>query len=812
MGALICRRNWAYIAFVLAVLWNACGSASAQLAQTINFPPIADRFSYQSPFVIAATASSGLPVSFSSTRDICRVSGTTVTLVSAGICTIIADQPGDGTYAAAPLVSRSFHVLADTAAPQTQITLAPQANTRLTSAEFAFSGDDGPGILASLQCSLDGAPFATCSSPVSFWNLAEQPHTFQVRAVDLAGNVDLTPASHTWTVDITPPGPITIGSPAAGSLTSVGPIIAGVGAEPNAGIFVEEGAALVCATRATASGEWSCISSLGAGTHEIRVYQSDVAGNAGPASAPITITVKKSATITLSSGANPSQGGQALTMTAAFAGTPLPTGSVVFRDGSTPIEGCINVGIASAQARCTTSALTPGDHQITVAYSGDNEYISSTSAVFVQTVNGLPQTITFGALAGTTFGAAPFAVSATASSGLTVAFSSLSPSVCSVAGNLVTLAGAGQCTIAADQSGDTQYNPASRVTQTFEVAKAAQAIAFGPAPVIIVGGSGSILATGGGSGNPVTLESMTPGTCTISGVTVVGLAEGTCTIAADQAGSSNYLAAARATQSFTVGPANPARLRGISTRMQVLTGDDAMIGGFIIGGTSPKTVVVRARGPSLAYLGVPGTLANPRLDLYAGQTVIASNDDWQAAPNAAALSASGYQPSEPAESAILVTLNPGPYTAIVSGVGGGTGVGIIEVFEVDRSDIPLLNIATRGKVLTGDDVMIGGFIIEGSSPQTVVVRAGGPSLSARGVPGVLANPVLNLYSGQTVIASNDDWQTASNAATLVSSGFAPLDTRESAIYITLNPGAYTAIVFGAGGTTGVGTIEVFVVP
>ena len=251
------------------------------------------------------------------------------------------------------------------------------------------------------------------------------------------------------------------------------------------------------------------------------------------------------------------------------------------------------------------------------------------------------------------------------------------------------------------------------------------------------------------------------------------------------------------------------RLANIATRMQVLTGADVLIGGFIIGGSQAKTVVVRARGPSLTAAGVPGALQNPLLQLFSGQTVIAANDDWQQAGNAAALQTSGFAPADPKESAILITLGPGAYTAIVSGVGNTTGVGIVEVFEVDLPQVPLINIATRGQVLTAADVMIGGFIIQGDAPQTVIVRARGPSLTAAGVPGALQDPVLQLFSGQTQIGINDDWQTDANAGQIQSRGFAPSDARESAILVTLPPGAYTAIVTGKNGTTGVGIIEVF---
>jgi hypothetical protein len=261
--------------------------------------------------------------------------------------------------------------------------------------------------------------------------------------------------------------------------------------------------------------------------------------------------------------------------------------------------------------------------------------------------------------------------------------------------------------------------------------------------------------------------------------------------------------------STTIAAASIPRLANISTRMQVLTGADVLIGGFIIGGSQAKTVVVRARGPSLIPAGVPNALANPVLQLFSGATQIAANDNWKEAANQAAVQSSGFAPSNDFESAILTTLNPGAYTAIVTGANLGTGVAIIEVFEVDLPQVPLLNISTRGKVLTGGDVMIGGFIIQGNSPQTVVVRARGPSLTAAGVPGALQDPVLQLFSGQAVIASNDDWQASADAAVIQSSGFAPSDTRESVIRITLNPGAYTAIVTGKNGTTGVGIIEVF---
>jgi hypothetical protein len=247
----------------------------------------------------------------------------------------------------------------------------------------------------------------------------------------------------------------------------------------------------------------------------------------------------------------------------------------------------------------------------------------------------------------------------------------------------------------------------------------------------------------------------------------------------------------------------------------VSTGSDVLIGGFVIGGPKPKTVVVRAIGPSLAAHGIAAPLANPSLQLMSafGNLIVATNDDWGSAPNASLLSSSGLAPSDPRESAIYVTLNPGAYTAIVTGVSGSTGVGLVEVYEVDKPEIPLINISTRGRVGSGDEVMIGGFVIQGNHPQTLVVRGIGPSLASYGVQGVLANPSLQLVrmSDQTLIATNDDWQSAANSGTLSASGFAPSDRLEAAIYITLDPGAYTAILTGANGGTGVGLVEVYAV-
>lgn len=256
------------------------------------------------------------------------------------------------------------------------------------------------------------------------------------------------------------------------------------------------------------------------------------------------------------------------------------------------------------------------------------------------------------------------------------------------------------------------------------------------------------------------------------------------------------------TATFNAGPpSTTSRLINISTRDWVGTGDNVMIAGFVIGGSSPKQVLIVATGPSMASAGVPNVLLDPTLTLYSGQTVIASNDNWLNSPTVAAIQATGLAPSNPSESAILITLNPGPYTAIVRGVSNTTGNALVAVFERNNPSAPLINISTRGRTETGDNVMIAGFIIDGSSPKQVLVRAFGPTLTTAGVPGALADPTLTLYSGQNVLASNNNWQD-SQAAAIQATGLAPANPSESAILITLPPGPYTAIVRGFNNTVG----------
>ena len=252
----------------------------------------------------------------------------------------------------------------------------------------------------------------------------------------------------------------------------------------------------------------------------------------------------------------------------------------------------------------------------------------------------------------------------------------------------------------------------------------------------------------------------------------------------------------------------------ISTRLNVLAGDNVAIAGFIITGTSPKKVLVRGIGPSLASAHVVGSLTDPILELHAGSTVISSNDGWRDAQEVE-IQATNIPPSDDRESAIVATLNPGAYTAILAGKNSATGVGLVEIYDLDQSaQSKLANISTRGFVNTGDNVMIGGLIIGGTSGNgaKIVVRAIGPSLTALGVAGALQDPFLEIHdSSGTILASNDNWRD-SQSSEIEAAGLIPTGDRESAIVITLPSGAYTTIVRGTNDTVGVGLVEAYNVP
>jgi|SRR5882724_10773014 len=282
------------------------------------------------------------------------------------------------------------------------------------------------------------------------------------------------------------------------------------------------------------------------------------------------------------------------------------------------------------------------------------------------------------------------------------------------------------------------------------------------------------------------------------------------------------------TDAAGIPPVPASELSNVSTRAFVQTGDNVVIGGFIVEGTGSKRVIIRAIGPELTQYGVPNVLANPTLELHDGTgALIASNNNWATtiiggiitANQVRDIQASGYAPGNGFESAIIADLAPGNYTAIVRGVNDMTGVGLVEVYDLSPEISSILgNISTRALVQTDDNVMIGGFIVQGTGPKRVIVRAIGPELSQYGVPNTLPDPTLELHDKSgALIAFNDDWQhtiiggiiTRDQVLDIQNSGYAPADLSESAIIANLPPGNYTAIVRSKNIITGIALVEVY---
>ena len=265
------------------------------------------------------------------------------------------------------------------------------------------------------------------------------------------------------------------------------------------------------------------------------------------------------------------------------------------------------------------------------------------------------------------------------------------------------------------------------------------------------------------------------------------------------------------------------RLANIATRGMVGSDTGTMIAGFVITGSIPKPVLIRAVGPGLSAFNIPGIVGNTRLQLFRGTTMLLENDDWGTNASALALTQAANAVGAFAllpnslDAALLVTLDPGNYSAQVNGVGGASGVALVEVYDASDATQParLANISTRAQVGVGGGALIAGLVIAGDQPKSVLVRAVGPSLAQFGLDGVLADPRLELYRGDTLITENDNWGGSTalgNAFSQIGAFALPAASRDAALLLTLQPGAYTAQVSGVSGATGVALVEIYELP
>ena len=488
--------------------------------------------------------------------------------------------------------------------------------------------------------------------------------------------------------------------------------------------------------------------------------------------------------------------GQSLTFTATVTNTgssgSIPSGTVTFLDMTyhdlTPVPATLasNVPLnASGQAAVTTSSLTAGNgflgnHFITAIYSGDANF-SGGSTTLVQKVH--------------------------ASASTTTPTSSPNPSS---GGQAVTFT----ATVASAPPGPTL--PSGMVT-------------FQEGATVLA----QIPLNGAGTAS-FTTSNLSGGDHTITALYYSD------TVFASSSGTTTQTVVGGPTPTPTPGvtptpgellpppPSNPhrtptpgvtpmpaAQAINLSTRMRVQTGDNVGIGGFIITGTAPKHVLLRAIGPSLTQSGVPNVLADPMLELHGpGTFVTITNDNWRDDPvQEALILATGIPPTNNLESAIDTTLNPGAYTAVVRGKNNTSGIALVEVYDLSQAVLAkLANISTRAFVSTGDNIVIAGFVLGShNGDDRIVVRGIGPSLTAMGVANVLADPTLELRnSNGALLVANNDWQdNPAQAAELTAAGLAPTNNLESGIATVLPPGLYTALLAGLNNSNGIGLVEIY---
>jgi hypothetical protein len=383
-------------------------------------------------------------------------------------------------------------------------------------------------------------------------------------------------------------------------------------------------------------------------------------------------------------------------------------------------------------------------------------------------------------------------------------------------------------------------NPQGTATKTITVnvvpagsgSKSPQTIDFvSPVSAILINEALPLGATAS-SGLPVTYSIVSgPATMDANWLTVRGA--GPVVVRATQAGNDTFTpASADITVTGTAVPVS--RLVNLSSRARVSDGDSnrTFIAGFVVSGTSPKPMLLRAVGPTLTSFGVTNALPNPRLQLFdnAGR-LIAENEDWNGADVSAAFTRLGAfdLPAGSKDAALLTTLSPGAYSFHVVG-NGGTGVALAEVYDAS-SDLttnasPLINISSRGYVDTGEGALIAGFVVTGNAPKRVLVRAIGPALQQFGVSGVVADPKVTVYQNGVLVAQNDNWQTPQSAGTTPGASGAEIaaatstvgafalasGSSDAALIVTLQPGSYSAVATGANGSVGAGLVEIYEVP
>jgi len=748
-----------YAALATVTAANYTGSASGTLviapaSQTLTLSAIPGKTFGDGPFTVSATASSGLAPAYSIVSGPATISGQTVTLTGVGTVVVRASQPGGTNFTAAAPADQSF-------------TVAPAAAT-VALGNLAQTADGPPksvtvttapaGLAVSVTYNGGAAPSAAGTYAV----------VATVTAANYTGGATgtlvLAPAA-TQPVITTQPTSLAVTAGATARFTVVA-----TGNPTPAYQWRKNGTAIPNATAAT-------LTLPNVQAADATSYDVVVSNSAG--------AVTSTAAILAVSPAN-------------FAGTYFGTlGSegtfaLYLRPDNTGVFLAFIKGVRTAFLSRAVTVDSQGRFSFTTAVSSSTNVAGDR----LPTANPAPNPAAAEAVFTGTIAADGTLSGLGAGLVLSAQKSPATGGSAAVAGLYETAA-------------------AGSSAQTLVIAgTGGQAFALALTPNGPDAGTGTVSATGQvavttAAGQTVA-ATVSPAAATVS-ATVIDI-KGVTTVFTGLADNSAALAAQR--------------LVNLSSRVRTAAGDQVAIAGFVIGGDQPKRVLIRAVGPALTQFGVAGALAAPKLDLYRGSTVIATNAAWGTAANATDIAAAAAGAGAfafgagSADSAVLTTLAPGAYTAIASSANGATGVALVEVYDLTAAVAgqKLVSLSMRAVAGTASETLIAGVFVGGTVPKRVLIRAAGPALAAFGVGGALARPKLELFSGANVIAQNTGWSTGTDAAGIAQAAgqvgaFAfAAGSADSALLINLSPGAYTAQVSGVGGTTGVALIEVYEVP
>jgi hypothetical protein len=735
------------------------------------------------PFTVSPTASSGLPVTLRVLVGPATIDGTTVTLIGAGVVVLQATQAGDSSYAYASL-TQSFVV-------------------------------------------------AKIAAPVVLTDLA-QPFNGSARSVVATS----TPAGLIITVTY---NGTTVPPTAAGSYD----VVAKIDDENYQGLAV--GTLTIAADTSSQAAQAVSFGSAPIPNHTF-----------GDAPFNVIATASSGLPVVLSVASGPATvSGNTVVLTGAGLVTLLASQPGDVRFAPTSVGMVFNVAKALAKVVVTDLVVTfdgsyrlsattvPAGLLVIITYNGSTTppsslgkyaILATVSALNYQGVAGGTlqvgpgaQTITFPEIPDHTIGDLPFTLSPTATSGLPVVLSVVSgPAV--VVDQVVTLTGVGMVILQASQAGNTNF-AATAITQSFYIAAGnssapqitgspfSQTSAVGGTVVLTVAGSGSPAPVYQWFFNSLPIAGATSPVLTLANVQLANAGSYTVTLT-NVAGLATTRAATLIVTAAADAPSS--RIVNFSARAVSGVGSQALIVGFVTSADN-KDVLVRGIGPGLAAFGVSGTLADPMLSLYDQTRMTASNDDWENGADANLISSTSSRvgafalPHASKDAALIAVLGRGVHTMSLARPGTGTGVAMEEVYDLDANVAGrLINVSARMQVGSGDSTLIAGFVISGNAPKTVLLRGAGPSLAAFGVTGELSDPQIALYSATgAIIAANDNWGSTGASAEL-SKSFAqvgafsfPVGSKDAAMVVTLQPGAYSLQVSGVAGTVGIALAEIY---